>query len=130
MLQSETKKGPARPTVLIVDDDPAVLGSLKFSLEIEGYSVDVFTGPDEFLVAAPPSEACLLIDQNLPGMTGLDLLDEVRRRGANPAAVLITSHPSPAILRRAAAAGVPIVEKPFLGNALIETIRSVMERKH
>lgn len=117
-----------RKTIRIVDDDAAVLGSLRFSLEIEGYDVEAFSSADEFLAAMPKAGACLLIDQNLPGMTGLDLLDEIRRRGGSSPAVLITSRASAAILRRAAAAGALIVEKPLLGNTLIDAIRSVTSR--
>jgi FixJ family two-component response regulator len=59
-------------------------------------------------------------------MTGLDLYEELCRRGIRLPAILTTSHPSPLVRRRAAAAGLPIVEKPFLGNALIDAIRSVL----
>jgi FixJ family two-component response regulator len=114
-----------RTAVLVVDDDPAVLGSLKFSLEIEGYQVTTFANAVEVLDAGMPPVACLVIDHNLPGMNGLDLLDELRRRGAGMAAVLITSHPPFALRERAAAAGVTIIEKPLLGNSLIDAIRTV-----
>ena len=118
---------PHRKMVLIVDDDPAVLNSLKFSLDIEGYEVAAFTNPRDFLLAAPPADACLVIDQNLPGMSGLDVVGELRRRGVDMAAVLITSYPPPLLRERAAAAAVPIVEKPLLGNTLVETIRAMMD---
>jgi FixJ family two-component response regulator len=112
-------------TVLVVDDDPAVLNSLRFALEIEGYVVATFPGARDVLAAPLPSAACLVIDHNLPGMNGLELLAELRRLGADGPAVLVTSHP-PQILRdRAAAAGLAIIEKPLLGNALIEMIRKL-----
>jgi FixJ family two-component response regulator len=121
-----TKGKDREATIRIVDDDPAVLGSLRFSLEIEGYEVETFGSAEDFLGALPNANACLLIDQHLKNATGLDLIEEIRRHGNNSPIVLITGQPSAAVQRRAAAAGVPIVEKPFLGNTLIDTIRSVM----
>jgi FixJ family two-component response regulator len=120
---------PSRPTkrdtIRIVDDDLAVLASLRFSLEIDGFDVETFSSAEDFLAASPNADACLIIDQQLTSTTGLDLIAEIRRRGFFPPMVLITSHASTALRRGAAAAGVPIVEKPFLGSVLVDTIRSV-----
>lgn len=124
--------GPAKgKTVLVVDDDPAVLGSLKFSLEVEGFSVRCYESPAAFLAARDlPRRACLVVDQKLPGISGLDMLALLAddRRAAMPA-ILITSHPSPALLSRARSAGVTIVEKPILNNALSEAIHEAMTCK-
>jgi FixJ family two-component response regulator len=125
MLPAGSRKQPK--TVLVVDDDPAVLGSLRFSLEIEGYAVTTFVSADEALAAALVPADCLVIDHNLQGMNGLDLVGEIRRRGGGGAAVLVTSHPPQVLRARAAAAGVAIIEKPLLGNALIEAIRRLTE---
>lgn len=116
--------------VLVIDDDPAVRGSLKFSLEIEGFSVRCYESPAEFLAARDlPRRACLIVDQKMPGISGLDLLASLNadRRAAMPA-ILITSYPSEALRGRADAAGIRIVEKPLLGNALSEAICQVMAR--
>jgi FixJ family two-component response regulator len=117
-------------TVLVVDDDPAVLNSLKFSLEIEGYEVAAFASARDFFRAGPPVAACLVIDQNLAEVSGLDVVGELRRRGIGMAAVLITSYPAALLRQRAAAAAVPIVEKPLLGSTLVDTIRTLVERPH
>jgi two-component system, LuxR family, response regulator FixJ len=111
--------------LVVVDDDPAVLGSLRFSLEIEGYLVETFRTAEELLAAPLPPVDCLVIDHNLPGMNGLDLLGEIRRRGLSTAAVLVTSHPPQILRHRAATAGVAIIEKPLLGNALIDALRNL-----
>ncbi|MBB3808554.1 FixJ family two-component response regulator [Pseudochelatococcus contaminans] len=114
--------------VLVIDDDPAVLGSLKFSLEIEGFSVRCYDSPAAFLAASDlPLRACLIVDHKLPGMNGLDLLYLLpREHRAIMPAILITSYPSASLRSRADAAGVRIVEKPFLSNALSEAICQVM----
>lgn len=59
----------------------------------------------------------------MPTMNGLELLARLRDRGVSIPAVVITSHPNRKLRERIAAAGVPLIEKPFLGNALTERIR-------
>ena len=116
--------------VAVVDDDAAVRNSLKFSLEIEGFTVRVYSDGAELLEAYDLSGcACFVVDQNLPGMAGLDVVARLRDRRVSVPAILITSHPTAALSRRANCAGVPIVEKPLLGNALIESIHAAVARQ-
>ena len=113
-----------KPIIFIVDDDPAVRSSLKFSLELEGYLVRLCANAAALLGEPDLSQSrCFVVDLKLPGMDGLDLLDELRRRNITAPAVLITSHPSRRTRERAARDGVPIVEKPLLGNMLSDSIR-------
>src|SRR5262245_42020571 len=114
--------------LIVVDDDSAVRNSLKFSLELEGYAVRAFaTGADLLNAADVGGCACLIVDQNLPGMTGLDLVGELRSRQVLAPVILITSHPTAIVINRAAHAGVPIVEKPLLGDALLERICATID---
>ena len=111
----------------IVDDEPAVRNSLKFSLEIEGLAVAVFAGANELLRERDLSRfRCLVVDQNMPGLNGLDLVAELRSRQVPVPIILITSNPSKALVARAETAGVPIVEKPLLGNALMDKVREAV----
>jgi two-component system response regulator FixJ len=111
----------------IVDDEPAVRNSLKFSLEIEGLAVAVFAGANELLRERDLSRfRCLVVDQNMPGLKGLDLVAELRCRQVPVPIILITSNPSKALAARAETAGVPIVEKPLLGNTLVDKIREAV----
>jgi two-component system, LuxR family, response regulator FixJ len=115
--------------VVVVDDDIAVRNSLKFSLEIDGYAVQAYAGASEPLDKADlAGRGCLVIDYNLPGTDGLTVLARLRARGVLMPAILITSHPSPGLRARAAAAGVPIVEKPLLGNALLDAVHDAFAR--
>jgi two-component system, LuxR family, response regulator FixJ len=112
--------------VIVVDDDPAVRNSLKFSLEIEGFTVRDFASAAELLNARDlPVCDCLVVDERMPGMTGLDLITKLRERHSCVPAILITSNPNAALTARAARANAPIVEKPLLGNALVDKIRAV-----
>jgi FixJ family two-component response regulator len=119
--------GDRDPTVLLVDDDDAVLNSLRFALEIEGYKVRLYPS-DRELLREPrfPETGCLVIDLRLPERDGLVALAELRERGMTLPAILITTDPSDAVRRRAADAGVAIVEKPILGNGLVDTIRAMV----
>ncbi len=113
--------------VVVVDDDPAVLGALKFALELEGFAVASYRGGAELLAQKHlPQTGCLVIDFKLPDMDGLDLLAALRKREVRSPAVLITTHPSAILRKRADAAAVPIVEKPLLGDALLDAIRRAL----
>ena len=121
-------KAPALrgPTVIIVDDDAAVRASLKFALEIEGFSVHSYGRADELFGDRSIADcACFVIDEKLPGMNGMDLVTALRRQHMLAPVILITSAPPRALQARAAAAGVPIVEKPLLGNTLLDRIRAM-----
>jgi two-component system response regulator FixJ len=100
-------------TVAIVDDDPAVLDSLKFLLEVVGYRVSTYGSAQAFLSDGAIGPSCLIIDQHMPGMTGLELAQRLRDDGAAIPILLITGSPSPAIVARAMQLGiVNVLEKP------------------
>jgi len=113
--------------VHVVDDDPAVCSALKFVFEIDGFSVRTYASSGEVL-ADLPGCGCVIVDYNLPGLDGLELLDELDRRDVHLPAFLITTSPSPSVRRRAFAQGVTIVEKPLLGNQLAEAVRDSFAR--
>ena len=113
--------------IIVVDDDAAVCKSLKFALEIEGFVVRTYPSGEALLnESAFLACRCFVIDQRLPGIDGVDLVAKLRDRNVTIPAILITTHPSPIVKRRAASAGVPIVEKPLLGSALLDGIRQAM----
>ncbi|HEX3505160.1 MAG TPA: response regulator [Xanthobacteraceae bacterium] len=113
-----------KPVVAVVDDDPAVCNSLKFSLELEGLSVRAFYNGAEFAAAENLQDyACFVIDQILPDTSGMQLIEGLRRRHIAAPAILIVGRPHARLAAQAAAADVPIIEKPLVGNALLATIR-------
>jgi two-component system, LuxR family, response regulator FixJ len=118
---------PENRVVFIIDDDAAFRASLTFSLEIEGFKVRSYPDAGEFLSEAElPGSACVVIDYSLPDAPGLEVLRTLRARGVMIPAILITSNVNPHLRERAVSVGAGVVEKPDLGNPLIEAIRAVM----
>lgn len=118
---------PSLPTLVLVDDDAALRNALKFALELDGYRVQAFASGEDLLAAdLPMRNVCLVLDENLPGMGGLDALEALRGRRVDLPALLITSHPGPGLRRRAGRLRVPIVEKPLLDDVLVRSIRRAL----
>jgi two-component system, LuxR family, response regulator FixJ len=115
--------------VIIVEDDRAVRDSLKFSLVVEGFAVRAYRDAEHLLAEeCIPDFDCLIVDQNMPGMNGLDLISLLRARKVEAPAILITSHPNSSLRNRAAAAGIPIIEKPLLTSALLDSVRQFVSQ--
>lgn len=115
------------PTLVLVDDDFALRSALKFALELDGFRVQAFASGEDLLAAElPERDVCLVLDENLPGLGGLDSLEALRRRAVDLPALLITSHPGPGLRRRAGRLRVPIIEKPLIDDLLVRNIRSAL----
>lgn len=119
--------GSIRHCIILIDDDAAVLASLTFALEMEGWQVRGYPNPAALLAQVDPAHtACLVLDYRLPGTNGLELLDALRGAGVKAPAILITTAPNESVRRRASASGVVIVEKPLLGSELIDAVRRAL----
>jgi two-component system response regulator FixJ len=117
----------SRPRILLADQDTAVRTALTFSLEMEGFRVETFESGEALLKATlPHRRGCLVLDQNLPGLSGLEALVVLRSRGVNLPALLITSLPTAAVRDAACSAGVRIIDKPLLNDDLGHAIWDVL----
>lgn len=115
------------PQVVLVDDDAAVCVALAFSLELQGFRVRTCASGEELLkMSLPAKGACLVIDQRLPGISGVAVLNRLRRQGVTLPAALITSAPPRQLRSAAEAAQAPIIEKPLLDGTLNSWIREVL----
>jgi FixJ family two-component response regulator len=113
--------------VVVIGDDPAVRSSLKVWLELEGLTVRSYASGVELLSAGELGRCdCLIIDEKIPASNGLHLITELRERDFSAPAILVTSQPSMSLREEAEKVGVPIVEKPLLGNGLLDTIRDAI----
>jgi two-component system response regulator FixJ len=127
-MNANPAPGPSeatRPLICIVEDDQALLASIRFSLGVQGMDAHCFSDATELLNGLPPMALirCFVIDHILPDLPGLDLLERLRAMGHTAPAILITTNPKETAKARAAAMGVGILEKPILGDDLAVAIR-------
>jgi FixJ family two-component response regulator len=119
-----------RSTVFVVDDDPRVRQSLQTLLREAGLPAQTFASGREFLRTFDPRRAgCVVLDLKMPGESGLDVQDELRRRGATLPVIILTAHGSVAASVRALKAGaVEFLEKPAPPATLLERIADALDR--
>jgi two-component system response regulator FixJ len=99
--------------VAVVDDDPAVLDSLKFLIQIAGYNVAIYPSGPAFFEDRVSQPACIILDHHMPHMTGLELAARLRAEDRHIPILLITGAASAAIIARAAELGVEkVLDKP------------------
>jgi two-component system, LuxR family, response regulator FixJ len=115
-------------TVFVVDDDDGAREALGCLLEAEGFGVRTYSSARGVLGETKvPDNSCLVTDYHMPGMDGLELVDELRRRGNAMPAILLTGDPNQHIRERAAAARVPVIEKLGSANIVVECIQKVVK---
>jgi len=121
----------AQPIVYVVDDDDAVLGSLRFLLETDGFSVRTFRNATALLNAPSlPGADCYVIDYKMPDINGIELAGRLRQSFGDTPVILITGYPDGNISSRAAAVGVnDVILKPLLDENLVKRIRQVIQSK-
>lgn len=126
MPMGEMLANPRR--LVVIDDDDHLREAMRFAFETEGYVVTTFASGEAALQSPPYDTAtCLVVDERLPGVSGLETIARLRKLGVEAPAILVTTHPTDAKKRRAAAAGVCIIEKPLLGDALGRRIKALFD---
>jgi FixJ family two-component response regulator len=115
-----------RPLVSVVDDDESVRESLPDLLGELGFAVQVFSSAEGFLASDWIDQtACLILDIAMPGMTGPELQQELKRRGSAIPIVFITAQGDEDIRPRMLELGaVECLFKPFSDTALLEAINA------
>jgi FixJ family two-component response regulator len=124
---------PNIPSLIhIVDDDPSVVIALRRLLHSWGMQVRTFASGEEFLSALGRSNDadCLVIDVQMPGMTGLEVQERMNRAGLDVPVIFITAHDEGGIEENALRAGAAgFLRKPFTDEALVGLIRSAMQHR-
>jgi FixJ family two-component response regulator len=119
------------PFIYIVDDDPAVVKALKRLLHSWGMHVRTFLSGEEFLAALSRScdGDCSVIDVQMPGMTGLEVQEALKRAGIDVPVIFITAHKEEGVEERAMRAGaIGFLRKPFMDEALVGLIHMALQR--
>ena len=113
-----------QPLVAVVDDSDSVRESLPDLLESAGFAVQAFPSAEAFLGSAAPDDTrCLILDVGLPGMSGPDLQQELKRRGRAIPIVFITAQGDKSLRPRLVGEGaVACLFKPFSDIALLEAV--------
>ena len=115
-------------TVFIVDDDEAMRHSLSYLVQSVGLAVQTFESAEAFLDRVDASRAgCAVIDVRMPGMSGLDLQEQLYGRGIRLPVIVITAHGDvPMAVRAMRAGAVSFLEKPFNDQALLDHIAEAL----
>ena len=119
---------PERPLVSIVDDDESVRESLPDLLREFGFDASAFSSAEEFLSSDRFGETnCLILDLAMPGMSGLDLQQELSRRGQSIPIVFITAQRDEDLRNQALKQGARnFLHKPFSEAALLEALNAIL----
>lgn len=122
----------APPLIHVVDDDAAVARGVSRLLRSWGMQVRAFRSGEEFLNALQDSPAadCSVIDIQMPGMSGLEVQETLRRSGRNIPVIFITAHYEAEIEGLAMKSGaIGFLRKPFSDEALVGLIRKALETR-
>lgn len=113
--------------VHVIDDDDGLREALGFLLEVNGIDARFYVSANAFLDALPVPEGCVLTDVRMPGLTGLELVRELKDRDAAFPVVVMTGHGDIPLAVEAMKAGVvDFIEKPFEDERLIGSLRSAL----
>ena len=117
--------------VYVVDDDQGMLDSTVWLLESVGLRALPFTSGRAFLDACDPTaHACVLLDVRMPGMGGLNVQEEMRRRGLELPVIFVSGHADVPIVVRAFRAGaVDFIEKPYNEQLLLDSVQQALSRE-
>ncbi|HUD29211.1 MAG TPA: response regulator [Novosphingobium sp.] len=108
--------------IAVVDDDSSIRSALSSLLRSMGYEVALYESAEAFL-AAPDGFDCVLTDVQMPGMSGLELLECLPVHGVSAPVIIITAFPEPAIRQRALQLGaMAFFSKPFDAGAILARI--------
>jgi FixJ family two-component response regulator len=124
------RNGPqALPTVLVAEVDTALREAIGFSLAAEGYEVSLFDSGEELLAAENLRDAaCIVVNHRLPKMSGLGLIEAIAERRLPGRCILTATRSTPHMREVCRRLGVPILEKPLLGQSLSACIRGLLAR--
>jgi FixJ family two-component response regulator len=133
-MQPGRTSGPpalAGGRVFVVDDDPPIRRALSRLLRSAGYEAEAFPSAECFLegVAPDPGPTCLVVDLKMPGLTGLQLQEEMSRHRLELPVVFISGHGDVASSVRALKGGaLDFLEKPFSDDHLLGVVAEALER--
>ena len=117
-------------TVFVVDDDPSVLRSLERLLRAAEYAVETYASPRAFLESAPVDRpGCVVVDLRMPELGGLDLQEELSRRGFPLPLIFLTGHGDvPSSVRAMKGGAIDFLSKPCDETDLLAAVERALAR--
>jgi two-component system, LuxR family, response regulator FixJ len=116
-------------TVFIVDDDPSVLKSVQSRLRSAGMLVHIYHSAEQFILDfRPHNVACLIVDLQMPGMTGIKLIEWLRSRHIEMPVIVLSGHGNiPAVVESMKLGVADFVEKPADDHILVNRVRELLQ---
>jgi len=116
--------------VFVVDDDSSIREAIESLVSLVGLRVETFSGAQEFLRHQRPDlPGCMVLDVELPGLSGLDLQRELAAHGINLPIIFITGYGDiPMSVRAMKAGATEFLTKPFRDQDLLDAIHQAIER--
>jgi FixJ family two-component response regulator len=114
--------------VFVVDDDPQVRASIQGLLKSAGLRSECFETAEQFLQRQPPGgPSCLIVDVSLPGISGLDFQQQLKKAGLQIPIVFITAHGDiPMTVKAMKSGAVEFLTKPFEDQALLGAVQQAL----
>ncbi|MDX1754589.1 MAG: response regulator [Marinobacter sp.] len=119
------------PMVYVVDDDSGMLESTQWLLESVGMTVRGYADGRQFLDAVgPDATGCVVLDVRMPGLGGLNVQEEMQRRGLNLPIIFVSGHADVPIVVRAFKSGAfDFIEKPFNEQLLLDSVQQALQKR-
>ena len=126
----EPNGGQSQPVIFVIDDDAGLRAALVELLALGGRNVEAYPSCEAFLEAYRPAQkGCLIVDAQMQGMGGLNLLEHLKREKIELPAIMITGYGDVTMAVRAMKAGaVDFIEKPVDPDELIASVENALER--
>src|SRR5271169_4937148 len=120
----------AKPTVLVIDDDPDLRASIGRLLRSVGLEAELFASISDFLKSDPPEgPACLVLDVRLQGQSGLDLQRELTAANRQLPIIFITAHGDiPMSVQAMKGGAIEFLPKPFRDQELLDAVEAGLAR--
>lgn len=122
--------GDAQPTIYVVDDDDGMRRALDTLLSTVGYKTAVFSRPSDFLAQfKPEAHSCVVLDIRMPEMSGLEVQQQLNRKGSMLPVIFITGHGDVPMAVQAMKEGAfEFIQKPFRDQDLLDRINHALKQ--
>ena len=126
----DTRHSPLVPTVFVIDDDPSVLKSLSRLLRSLGFDAETFASAELFLAREHyDGVGCIVLDVRMPGLSGMDLQDELSKADYSMPIIFISGHGNiPMSVQAMKKGAVDFLTKPFDDKELLQAVKKAIEK--